>query len=76
MTLEIESHFGGCVLSGPELSREELEARLTRAQQECGGSREGFAAALGCSGRRIAEPCARPRYRYDLDIGALFDVKH
>jgi len=31
-TLEIESYFGDCVLSGPELSREELEAQLAQTQ--------------------------------------------
>ncbi len=76
MTLEIESHFGDCLLSGPELSREVLEARLARALRESGGNRNGFITALECSGWRAAESGLRPQYRYDLDIEKLFEVDY
>ena len=76
MTLEIESHFGDCLLSGPELSQEVLEARLARALRESGGNRNSFIAALECSGWRAAESGLRPQYRYDLDIEKLFEVDY
>ena len=76
MTLEVESHFGGCVLSGPDLSREALEGQIAHALREGGGSRDGFIAALGRSGWRTAESGLRPQYRYDLDIEKLFEVEY
>lgn len=76
MTLELESHFGDYVLSGPELSREALKAQLAQARREGGGGRDGFIAALGRSGWRTAESGARPQYRYDLDIEKLFEVEY
>ena len=76
MTLDIESYFGGCLLSGPDLPRNALEAQLARIQQRSGGNRDGSVAALGRSGWQTAKSGARPQYRYDLDVGKLFVVKY
>lgn len=75
--LEIESFFGDCMLSGPELSREELEAQLNWAYEESGESRDVFLKLLEERfGWKQAETGALSRYRYDLDIEKLFIVEN
>lgn len=76
MVLEIESCFGDCLLSGPDLSREALGVQLTLAQRESAGKRDRFVAVLERFGWTAATPDKRPQYRYDLDIGEFFPVKY
>lgn len=75
-TLEIESFFGDCVLSGPELSRKELEAQIFCALHDSSGNRDKLVGTLcGRFGWSPAGPGARPLYRYDLDVEMLFAVQ-
>lgn len=77
MTLEIESFFGDCVLSGPELSREALEGQLDWAYEESGESQDVFLELLEERfGWKQTEMGAPSRYRYDLDVGKLFVVEN
>lgn len=76
MILEIESFFGDCTLSGPDIGRAELEAQIETIKRIYDRKRDNFVPLL-CERFRWTplEHAARPQYRYDRDVEQLFEVK-